>query len=279
MSTNIAPTAADKTVTTVQNTNYNLLHDGFRLRRRGRRPVGERADRDCADGGQAGARRRHGDGVANRHQERNRRRQRPRIRARDRRERHRLCELRLQGQRRYGRQRQRLHDDHQRDDRHRARRAHRADRDRQRAGLDRTSPGPPRSAPAAAPSPATGSRSRPTAAVGPTSSSSPPPEATATTYVHKGLSRGATRHYASPPSTSWARRTPPTATTPPPGPMINWSAISITAAIPITFILGARTFVGIFTTGSRDARLNSIELKLGHIYRTRVVVPTTPKAL
>ena len=94
-------------------------------------------------------------------------------------------------------------------------------------------------APAAAPSPATGSRSPPPAAVGPTSSPTPraPPPPTST----RGSTPAPPATTASPPSTSWARRTPPAATTPPPGPMNNWSAISITAAIPITFILGART--------------------------------------
>ena len=57
--------------------------------------------------------------------------------------------------------------------------------------------------------------------------------------VHGSTSPGPPRSTpAAPPSTSWARRTPPTATTPPPpGPMNNWSAISITPAMPITFIL------------------------------------------
>ena len=47
----------------------------------------------------------------------------------------RLCDLHLQGQRRHGRQRRHLHDDHRREVR--ARRAHRADRDRRRAVPDR----------------------------------------------------------------------------------------------------------------------------------------------
>ena len=57
-----------------------------------------------------------------------------------------------------------------------------------------TSPGAPRPAPAAPPSPATRSRSRPTAPpAGPTRS--PTPSNTTTTYAHTGLTAGTTRHY------------------------------------------------------------------------------------
>ena len=100
---------------------------------------------------------------------------------------------------------------------------------------------------------------------------------TATTYVHKGLSRGATRHYrvsainvvgTSDPSGS------DHATTRTDDQLVsNFNHRGDTDNVH----LGGENVVGIFTTGSRDARLNSIELKLGHIYRTRVVVPTTLK--
>ena len=100
---------------------------------------------------------------------------------------------------------------------------------------------------------------------------------TATTYVHKGLSRGATRHYrvsainvvgTSDPSGS------DHATTRTDDQLVsNFNHRGDTDNVH----LGGQNVVGIFTTGSRDARLNSIELKLGHIYRTRVVVPTTLK--
>ena len=102
---------------------------------------------------------------------------------------------------------------------------------------------------------------------------------TATTYVHKGLSAGATRHYRV--------------------SAIN-SAINVVGASDSSGSDHATTrtdeqlvsnfnhrgrsdnhnlayekVAGIFTTGSRDARLNSIELKLGH--RNRAFVPTELK--
>ena len=121
------------------------LHGGrLRLRRRGRRHAGERADRGPAGGGQAEAQRRGGDGAAGRHQDPDRRQQ-LHLHARGRRERRPLYDLHLQGQRRHGRQRRHLHDDHRREVR--ARRAHRADRDRRRAVPDRPRldrPGPHR---------------------------------------------------------------------------------------------------------------------------------------
>ena len=100
---------------------------------------------------------------------------------------------------------------------------------------------------------------------------------TATTYVHKGLNAGATRHYrvsainvagASDPSDS------DHATTRTDEQLVsNFNHRGDTDNVH----LGGQNVVGIFTTGSRDARLNSIELKLGHIYRTRAFVPTTLK--
>ena len=113
--TNTAPMAANNTVATAQGTGVHLHGGRLRLRRHGRhRHAGEREDRDRADAGHPGARRHGGSGGRRRHQGADRRRH-AHLHARGRRERHRLCELRLQGQRRHGRQRQRLHDDHRRD--------------------------------------------------------------------------------------------------------------------------------------------------------------------
>ena len=80
-----------------------------------------------------------------------------------------------------------------------------------------TSPGAPRAAPAAPPSPATRSRSRPTAPpAGPTRSPTPtaPPPPTPT----PGLPPATPATTASPPSTPTAPAPPPTSTAPPPAP-------------------------------------------------------------
>ena len=94
------------------------LHGGrLRLRRHGRRRhAGEREDRDRADAGHPGARRHGGPGERRRHQGPDRRKH-AHLHARGRCERRPLYDLHLQGERRHGRQRQRLHDDHRRDGR------------------------------------------------------------------------------------------------------------------------------------------------------------------
>ena len=98
------------------------LHGGrLRLRRHGhRRHAGEREDRDHPGAGHPGARRHGGPGGRCRHQGSDRRRH-AHLQARPRCARRRLYDLHLQGERRHGRQRQRLHDDHRRDGRPRPR--------------------------------------------------------------------------------------------------------------------------------------------------------------
>ena len=91
----------------------------LRLRRHGRRRrAGERDDRDPADAGHAGARRHGCDAQAGRHQGPDRRKH-AHLHARGRCERRPLYDLHFHGERRHGRQRQRLHDDHRRDGRRR----------------------------------------------------------------------------------------------------------------------------------------------------------------
>ena len=95
---------------------------------------------------------------------------------------------------------------------------------------------------------------------------------TATTYVHKGLNAGATRHYrvsainvvgASDPSGS------DHATTRTDEQLVsNFNY----AGDADNVHLSAQNVVGIFTTGSRDAKLNSIELKLRK-FNNRTVAP------
>ena len=95
---------------------------------------------------------------------------------------------------------------------------------------------------------------------------------TATTYVHKGLNAGATRHYrvsainvvgASDPSGSdhASTRTDEQLVS-------NFDYFGTADNIH----LAIQNVVGIFTTGSRDAKLNSIELKLGK-FNNRTVAP------
>ena len=95
---------------------------------------------------------------------------------------------------------------------------------------------------------------------------------TATTYVHKGLNAGATRHYrvsainvvgASDPSGSdhASTRTDEQLVS-------NFDYFGTADNIH----LATQNVVGIFTTGSRDAKLNSIELKLGK-FNNRTVAP------
>ena len=99
---------------------------------------------------------------------------------------------------------------------------------------------------------------------------------TATTYVHKGLSAGATRHYrvsainsainvvgASDSSGS------DDATTRTDEQLVsNFNYLGAADNIPLV----GQNVVGIFTTGSREAKLNSIELKLGQ-FNYRSVAP------
>ena len=100
---------------------------------------------------------------------------------------------------------------------------------------------------------------------------------TATTYVHKGLNAGATRYYrvsainvagASEPSGS------DHATTRTDEQLVsNFNHRGDAGNDNVHLV--RQNVVGIFTTGSRDARLNSIELRLGHLNRS--FVPTTLK--
>ena len=99
---------------------------------------------------------------------------------------------------------------------------------------------------------------------------------TATTYVHKGLSTGATRHYRVS-AINVAGTSEPSgsdhATTRTDEQLVsNFNHRGTSANHELTPLSNV---VGIFTTGSRDARLNSIELKIGH--RNRSFVPTELK--
>ena len=91
---------------------------------------------------------------------------------------------------------------------------------------------------------------------------------TATTYVHKGLSRGATRHYRVS-AINVAGTSDPSgsdhATTRTDEQLV--SNFNHRGDVDNEH-LAIQNVVGIFTTGSRDARLNSIELKLGKFTRT-----------
>ena len=135
---NTAPTAANNTVTTGEDRGVRLHGGRLRLRRcRRRRHAGERDDRDRAVGGHAGARRHGGHGGRRRHHGPDRRRH-AHLHARARCARRPLYDLHLHGERRHGRQRQRLHDDHRRDGRPRPRlRGARYRRRRPARNLDR----------------------------------------------------------------------------------------------------------------------------------------------
>ena len=91
---------------------------------------------------------------------------------------------------------------------------------------------------------------------------------TATTYVHKGLSRGATRHYRVS-AINVAGTSDPSgsdhATTRTDDQLV--SNFNHRGDVDNEY-LAIQNVVGIFTTGSRGARLNSIELKLGKFTRT-----------
>ena len=96
---------------------------------------------------------------------------------------------------------------------------------------------------------------------------------TATTYVHKGLSAGATRHYRVSAINSAINVVGASdssgsdhATTRTDEQLVsNFNYLGAADNIPLVL----QNVVGIFTTGSREAKLNSIELKLGQFnYRT-----------
>ena len=96
---------------------------------------------------------------------------------------------------------------------------------------------------------------------------------TATTYVHKGLSAGATRHYRVSAINSAINDVGASdssgsdhATTRTDEQLVsNFNYLGAADNIPLVL----QNVVGIFTTGSREAKLNSIELKLGQFnYRT-----------
>ena len=96
---------------------------------------------------------------------------------------------------------------------------------------------------------------------------------TATTYVHKGLSAGATRHYRVS-AINVVRTSDPSdsddATTRTDEQLVsNFNYRGAADNIQLT----VQNVVGIFTTGSSAANLNSIELKLGK-YVNRTVAPT-----
>ena len=99
---------------------------------------------------------------------------------------------------------------------------------------------------------------------------------TATTYVHKGLSAGATRHYRVSAINSAMNvvRTSDSsgsdhATTRTDEQLVsNFNYLGAADNIHLT----VQNVVGIFTTGSREAKLNSIELKLGK-FNYRSVAP------